>query len=125
MWNAASCHEGPPSGEYPALADLSAIEDADELCRRPLEPAWGCKRSSRCAEAVDLLARVHRTGTLPGAFRAMLLCTDDRWDLVTGKLVGAIEASRVLRSADFGGPDAAFRAALVRLPGLARAGARA
>jgi hypothetical protein len=82
------------------MAQLSAIQDADELCRRLLESAWGWGSSSRCAEAVDLLARVRSTGTLPDAFLAMLLCTCGRWDRVTAKLIAAVEGSGILSSAD-------------------------
>ena len=50
--------------------------------------------------SVDLLARVHGTGALPDAFLAMLVCTCDRWDRVTAKLICAVEASGILTSAD-------------------------
>jgi len=86
--------------EDPAIAELSAIEDADELCRRLLESAWGWGSSSRCAEAVELLERVRGTGTLPAAFLAMLLCTCDRWGRVTAKLIAAIDGSGILTGAD-------------------------
>ena len=82
--------EEPSPDEDPAMAELSAIQDADELCRRLLESAWGWGSSSRCAEAVDLLARVRGTGTLPDAFLAMLLCTCGRWGRVTAKLIAAV-----------------------------------
>ena len=100
MWPEPPWQEEPFPDEDHALAELSALEDADELCRRLLESAWGWGHSSRCAEAVDLLATVHGTGTLPDAFLAMLLCTCDRWGRVTAKLIAAIEASGILTSAD-------------------------
>ena len=95
MWTEPPWY-GEPAPDDPALAELSAIEEADELCRRLLESPWGWGHSSRCAEAVDLLASVHGTGTLPDAFLAMLLCTCDRWGRVTAKLIAAIERSGIL-----------------------------
>ena len=96
--------EPPRHGEAdqddPAIAELSAIEDADELCRRLLGSAWGWGSSSRCAEAVELLAGVRGTGTLPDAFLAMLVCTCNRWGRVTGKLIAAIGGSGLLTDAD-------------------------
>ncbi len=100
MWTEPPWQEGQLPDEDHALAELSAIEEADELCRRLLESPWGWGHSSRCAEAVDLLASVHGTGTLPDAFLAMLLCTCDRWGRVTAKLIGAVEASGALTDAD-------------------------
>lgn len=99
MWTEPPWY-GEPAPDDPALAELSAIEEADELCRRLLESPWGWGHSSRCVEAVDLLASVHGTGTLPDAFLAMLLCTCDRWGRVTAKLIGAVEGSGILTSAD-------------------------
>jgi hypothetical protein len=84
----------------PALEELAQVDDADELCRRLLESAWGWGSSSRYAEAVELLGRVHRTGTLPEAFLALLLCTCRRWGRVTAKLIVAIEGSGLLSDAD-------------------------
>ena len=100
MWTESPWQEEQFPDEDHALAELSAIEEADELCRRLLESAWGWGHSSRGAEAVDLLAAVRGTGTLPDAFLTMLVCTCDRWARVTGKLIGAVEASGVLTSAD-------------------------
>ncbi len=87
MWPGPPWQDEPYPDEDHALAELSAIEEADELCRRLLESPWGWGHSSRCAEAVDLLAGVHGTGTLPDAFLAMLVCTCDRWARVTAKLI--------------------------------------
>ena len=100
MWTEPPWQEGQLPDEDHALAELSAIEEADELCRRLLESPWGWGSSSRCTEAVDLLAGVHGTGTLPDAFLAMLVCTCDRWGRVTAKLIGAVEGSGILTSAD-------------------------
>ncbi len=100
MWPEPPWREEPSRDEDPTIAELSAIEDADELCRRLLESAWGWISSSRCAEAVDLLASVRGTGTLPDAFLAMLLCTCDRWGRVTAKLIAAIDGSGILTDAD-------------------------
>ena len=96
MWTEPSWLEEPSPDEDPAIAELSAIEDADELCRRLLESAWGWGSSSRCSEAVDLLARVRGTGSLPDAFLVLLVCTCDRWGRVTAKLIAAIERSGIL-----------------------------
>ncbi len=92
--------EEPEPDDDPAIAELSAIEECDELCRRLLESPWGWGHSSRCGEAVDLLARVHGTGTLPDAFLVTLLCTCGRWGRVTAKLIRAVEASGILTDAD-------------------------
>jgi hypothetical protein len=100
MWTEPPWQEGQLPDEGHALVELSAIEEADELCRRLLESAWGWGHSSRCAEAIDLLAAVRGTGTLPDAFLAMLVCTCDRWARVTAKLIGAVEASGALTDAD-------------------------
>ncbi|MHB1639862.1 MAG: hypothetical protein ACYCUD_08500 [Candidatus Dormibacteria bacterium] len=83
-----------------SIAELVEIEDADELCRRLVNSPWGWGSSSRCGEAVDLLARVRGTGTLPGSFLALLLCTCRRWDRVTAKLIAALEGSGMLAEAD-------------------------
>jgi len=100
MWPEPPWLEEPPPDEDPAIAELSAIGDADELCRRLLESPWGWRSSSRCAEAVDLLASVRGTGTLPDAFLAMLLCTCDRWGRVMAKLIAAIDGSGIFTRAD-------------------------
>jgi hypothetical protein len=100
MWPEPSWLEEPSRDEDPAIAELSAIEDADELCRRLLQSPLGWRSSSRCAEAVDLLASVRGTGTLPDAFLAMLLCTCDRWGRVTAKLIAAIDGSGILTGVD-------------------------
>ena len=83
-----------------AFAELVALEDAEELCRRLLASPWGWGRSARHQEAVELLARVSGTGELPGAFVALLLCTCSRWDRVTARLITALEQSGLLDAAD-------------------------
>lgn len=100
MWTDSPWQEEQFLDEDHGLAELSAIEGADELCRRLLESTWGWGSSSRCAEAVDLLAAVRGTGTLPDAFVAMLVCTCGRWARVTAKLIRAVEVSGVLTSSD-------------------------
>jgi len=100
MWPEPPWLETPTPDEDPAIAELSAIGDADELCRRLLQSPWGWGSSSRGAEAVDLLATMRGTGTLPEAFLAMLLCTCDRWGRVTAKLIAAIERSGILTGVD-------------------------
>jgi hypothetical protein len=49
---------------------------------------------------VDLLGKVQGTGTLPAAFCALLLCTCQRWQAVTAKLIAAIEGSGMLMAPD-------------------------
>lgn len=100
MWPEPPWLEEPSRDEDPAIAELSAIEDADELCRRLLQSPWGWRSSSRCAEAVNLLASMRGTGTLPDAFLAMLLCTCDRWSRVTAKLIAGIDGSGILTDTD-------------------------
>jgi len=48
--------------------ELAAIDDADELCRLLLGNPTGWRRSTRHAEAVELLTRVHGTGELPAVW---------------------------------------------------------
>lgn len=96
MWTASPWQVEPAQDDDPAIAELSVIDDVDELCRRLIESPWGWGHSSRCAEAVDLLASVHGTGTLPDAFLAMLVCTCGRWSRVTAKLIAAIDRSGIL-----------------------------
>jgi hypothetical protein len=76
--------------------EFADVGDADELCRRLLEPSGGRGSSTRHAEAVDLLARVSGTGDLGTGFVALLLCTCRRWDRVTGRLIVGIETARLL-----------------------------
>ena len=82
-----------------AFEELVAIDDAEELCRRLLASPAGWRRSTRHAEAVELLAGVHGTGELPMSFVALMLCTCRRWDRVTSRLIAAVEASGLLDSA--------------------------
>ena len=83
-----------------ALQELSRAEDTDELCRLLLESSWGWRSSSRSVEAVDLLGKVRGKGTLPCAFCALLLCTCERWQTVTARLIAAIEDSGLLTASD-------------------------
>lgn len=83
-----------------AVEELAAINDADELCRLLLgNPSrWG--RSTRHADAVELLTRVHGTGELPFSLAVLLVCTCRRWDRVTAKLIAAIHDSGLLENAE-------------------------
>jgi hypothetical protein len=49
----------------PAFEELTAAEDADELCRLLLRSPWEWGSSTRHGEAVDLLRRTQGRGTLP------------------------------------------------------------
>lgn len=80
--------------------ELAAIDDADELCRLLLGNPTGWRRSTRHAEAVELLTRVHGTGELPFTLAVVLVCTCRRWDRVTAKLIAAIHDSRLLEHTD-------------------------
>jgi hypothetical protein len=83
-----------------AVDELAAINDADELCRLLLgnPSSWG--RSTRHAEAIELLTRVHGTGELPFTLAVLLVCTCRRWDRVTAKLIAAIHDSELLENAE-------------------------
>jgi hypothetical protein len=83
-----------------AVDELAAIDDADELCRLLLGNPGGWGRSTRPAEAVELLTRVHGTGELPFSLAVLLVCTCRRWDRVTAKLIAAIPDSRLLDNAE-------------------------
>lgn len=78
------------------LEALAAGGDGEELCRRLLASPWGLGSSTRHAEAVDLLAKVHGTGGIPASFAALLLCTCRRWDRATAGLIAGIEESGLL-----------------------------
>jgi hypothetical protein len=82
------------------LEKLTAIEDAEELCRQLLASPGGWGSSTGHVEAVELLGKVHGTGELPGSCVALMLCTCRRWDRVTAKLIAAIEDSGLLGDAD-------------------------
>ena len=83
-----------------AVDELAAIDDADELCRLLLGNPGGWGRSTRHAEAVELLTRVHGTGELPFSLAVVLVCTCRRWDRVTAKLIAAIHDSGLLDNAE-------------------------
>ena len=53
-------------------------------------------RSTRHAEAVELLTRVHGTGELRFSLAVVLVCTCRRWDRVTAQLIAAIHDSGLL-----------------------------
>ena len=83
----------------PAMEELAAARDSDELCRLLVQSPWGWGSSTRHGEAVSLL-RGLRGGTLPGSLVALLLCTCRRWDRVTAKLIAAVEDCGVLSGPD-------------------------
>jgi hypothetical protein len=88
------------AGGDPAIEDLAAARDSDELCRLLLQSPWGWGSSTRHEEAVSLLCGTRGRGTLPGSLVALLLCTCRRWDRVTGRLLAAIEDSGALSGPD-------------------------
>ena len=79
-----------------AVDELAAVDDADDLCRLMLGNPGGWGRSTRHAEAVELLTRVHGSGELPFTLAVVLVCTSRRWDRVTAKLIAAIHESWLL-----------------------------
>jgi hypothetical protein len=83
-----------------AVDEFAAINDADELCRLLLGTPSGWGRSTRHADAVELLTRVHGTGELPFSLAVLLVCTCRRWDRVTAKLIAAIQDSGLLENAE-------------------------
>jgi hypothetical protein len=83
-----------------AVDELAAIDNADELSRLLLGNPCGWGRSTRHAEAVELLTRVHGTGELPFSLAVLLVCTCRRWDRVTAKLIAAIHDSGLLATAE-------------------------
>ena len=83
----------------PAMQELAAARDSDELCRLLLRSPWGWGSSTRHEEAVGLLRGLDG-GTLPGSLVALLLCTCRRWNRVTAKLIAAIEECDLLSGAD-------------------------
>jgi hypothetical protein len=80
--------------------ELVAVKNADELCRLLLGNPGGWGRSTRHAEAVELLTRVHGTGELPFSLAVLLVCTCRRWDRVTAKLIAAVHDSELLDDAE-------------------------
>jgi hypothetical protein len=86
--------------EDPAIEELAAAGDSDELCRLLVRSPRGWGSSTRHSEAVSLLRATHGRGTLPGSLVALLLCTCHRWDRVTAKLIAAIEDSGLLTSVE-------------------------
>jgi hypothetical protein len=84
----------------PALAELTAAGNHDELCRLLVRSPWGWGSSTRHQEAIRLLRATRGHGALPGSLVALLLCTCHRWDRVTAKLITAIEDSGMLTSVE-------------------------
>ncbi len=82
------------------FAEFVGLGDAEELCRRLLASPFGWARSTRHQEAVELLASVSATGELPTAFVALMVCTCQRWDRVTARLITAVEQSALLDAGD-------------------------
>jgi hypothetical protein len=82
------------------FAELLALEDAEELCRRLLATPGGWGRSTHHQEAVELLVSVSETSELPPVFVALMVCTCQRWDRVTARLIAAVEQSGLLDNAD-------------------------
>jgi hypothetical protein len=73
-------------------------------------------RSTRRADAVELLTRVHGTGELPFSLAVVLVCTCRRWDRATAKLIAAIQDSGLRIAAlehlcELDGPETARRLA--------------
>jgi hypothetical protein len=83
-----------------AVDELAAVNDADDLSRLLLGNPGGWGRSTRPAEAVELLTRVHDTGELPFSLAVLLVCTCRRWDRVTAKLIADIQDSGLLDNAE-------------------------
>jgi hypothetical protein len=82
------------------LEKLTVIEDSEELCRQLLASPGGWGSSTSHVEAIELLGGVNGTGELPGSFVALMLCTCQRWDRVTARLIAAIEDSGLQDDAD-------------------------
>jgi hypothetical protein len=83
----------------PALEELAAARDSDELCRLLVQSPWGWGSGTQHQEAVSLLCGLDGR-TLPGSLVTLLLCTSRRWDRVTAKLIAAIEECDVLSGPD-------------------------
>src|SRR5260370_12071389 len=83
----------------PAMEELAATRDFDELCRLLVQSPWGWGSSTRHREAVGVV-RGLRGGTLPGSVVALLLCTCRRWDRGAAKLIAAVEECGVLSGPD-------------------------
>lgn len=97
-----------PADDDLGLEELASADEGDELCRRLLASPWGWGSSTRHTEALDLLEKVHGTGSLGDAFLALLLCTCRRWDRVTTKLIAAIDDSGLLSGTALSGLAEAF-----------------
>ncbi len=80
--------------------DLIGLADAQELCRRLLGSPLGWRRSTRHQEAVELLASVRGASEVTAAFVALLICTCQRWDRVTARVITALEQSELLGASE-------------------------
>jgi hypothetical protein len=102
-------------GERQGNLGFADVDDADELCRRLLEPPLGLRSSTDHVEALELLARLRGTGELGDGLVALLLCTCRRWRRVTDKLVAAIEADGLLTHTELDELAEAFLAVEVEI----------
>lgn len=80
----------------PAMAELTAARDADELCRLLVQSQLGWGSSSRPDEVTGLLRNLPSDHDLPSTLVALLLCTCRRWDRITAKVIAGIEQSGAL-----------------------------
>lgn len=84
----------------PAVHELAAARDAEELCKLLVQSRCGRGSSARHHEATGLLRDLPGTPDLSSALVALLLCTCGRWDRITAKLIAEIEESGVLTGSD-------------------------
>lgn len=84
----------------PAVHELAAARNADELCRLLVQSPWGWGSSTRHHEATSLFRDLPGAPGLPSTLVALLLCTCGRWDRVTAKVIAGIEESGVLTGPD-------------------------
>jgi hypothetical protein len=83
---------------HPVSTEISDITDALSLWRRLVSGA--IDRPLPLAVAIDAFRRLHG-GDEPGAFdSALLLCTDRRWERVSGKVIAGIVDSGILDDDD-------------------------
>ena len=91
---------GAEADEDPAIEELAAGVDSDELCRLLVRSPWGGGQAPATARQSASSGQRHGRGTLPSSLVALLLCTCHRWDRVTTKLIAAIEDSGLLTSVE-------------------------
>lgn len=82
------------------MEELAAARDREELCQLLLQSSWGWGSSTRHQEAVGLLTDLPGHAAVPSVLVALLLCTSQRWDRVTAKLIAGIEQSGVMSGPD-------------------------